>query len=1674
MGAAGKVATAALAGIATAGVGLAAGIGKAIMGAADFQQGIANVGSLVGATDEQMRQLSDAALALGTDITLSGVGATDAAAAMAQLAAAGFSVDDMTNGVTRGVLLLASATGTDVARAAEIAGDTFNAFRKSMGLTAADMPGIADLIVGMANASSIGVEDIGNSMKTIAPVAAAMGISIDDVAAAVAALGNQGIKGSEAGTALRGVLASLADPSKESAGLIKQLGLNFRDSEGRMKDFGGIADELQGKMAGLTQAQREQAIVQLFGRENLAAIMALMSEGSAGLDKFTAAIQAQGNASAIGAQRNNTLRGAFETLLGAAETAGIAFGMGMLPALQQFTQRISSAVSAMVPFITMLGQRLGAALAAAIGLFQRFAAYIGSAITAVVDAFNKLRGGEITISQFIGGIKNMIATVVGDLAGVGGQAGAALSSFGPAILNALRVAMPIIANELAILGRAFGDWVNTTALPWLMPRLAALWAALSGWITGTLLPAAGTALVTLGQKFGAWVTETAIPYLQANLPLWSAALGNWLASTAIPAAVGWLVKLGQAFGTWVTTTAIPFLQANLPLWLAAASNYLTGTVLPSLIALLRPIGEAFGKWVTETAIPFLQANLPLWLAALGNWLTGTALPAIGGFLVMVGQKFGTWITETAIPFLQANLPIWLAALGNWITGTAAPAVGAFLVKVGQAMGEWVTDTAVPWLQQKLPEWGDALRNWILNDGLPQAIEALTQMGEKFGDWITDTAIPWVEAKLPEWADAISNFITGTAAPFIAEKAGEIGRQMVEKLVEMAQDAPDKIGEIFGRVREALTSALAQAVVGAAIQMALFVGKILIALAGLAITALVAATTVGNNIRNGIINALGNAATALYQKGVDLVQGLINGINSMIGSAKEKAAELASAVAGAVSGALGIKSPSRVTMEMGREIINGLVKGMGDKEQEATKKAAEVASAVAKAVTDVLAASRALAGFKSGDAPSGEQLAWFAEMVDAMLGTMSAVAGRFEAKALEHTDKFADTLGKVGGAIKNAVEGLLLLGKTDWANASPDGHALAWFAHLAASLVANFAEAAMRFESGAIESASAFADAAGKVGGSVANALGGLQALARADWASSSPDGHAMAWFTHLIASLVRNFADAAATFGEGALASANAFAETAGKVGGAVSGALAGLKALASASWAESSPDGSAMGWFTHLVASLVRNFADAARLFEADALASASAFAEAVGAVTGSIAGAIAGLAALDDFVAPVEGRVSAFMVALADLMEKFGTWASGFEADSLAHATLFAEAAGTVTGILKGGVEGLMGLAKFAAPAEADVSAFMASLADLVERFGTWAGGFEADALGHAATFAESAGKVVGILKPGVDGLAAIATLVAPSEAAVERFLAGIRYVIGRFAAMATILDGDGVTHMGAFAEAAGRALGAAKTGTDLFLAFKDLVIPSAEAIDALMEGIKYVVRRFHEMAGTLASEGVPQLAAFAESAGKALGAAKAGTDLFNGMKDLAIPSSKAIDNLLLGIAYVIQKTREIAANIGTEGLREAQSFANGAGEVFAAIKGGLQSFDDMAEYEGIPKAALEGAWNALTAALEWARKNVTLATSLKGEGQKFRDEMAAAARLFAEGLSLSAGATAPGGGAGWTYAPGAPGGGGGGKTSNVTVNNPILLGRDSIVTQKLANLVTAGQNKVVGYSV
>lgn len=307
-----------------AGLAVTAGIGLAIKATANFEKSISGIGAVTGATGGQLDQVRTKALQLGRDTAFS---ASQAADAMGELAKAGISLPDIMNGAADATVALAAAGGIALPDAARIASNAMNQFA----LKAQEMPKVADLIAGAANASAIDVHDFGMSLSQVGAVAHSMGLSLDDTAAAIAVLGNAGIKGSDAGTSLKQMLISLANPTSKARDLMEQLGFAAFDSQGKLKPLDQIAGGLQNSMKNLTPEARNAALSIIFGSDAARAGAVFFQNGASGVDKMSAAM-AKIKAADVAKARMNNLSGSVEQLKGSIETAAIKFGeMGQGP-----------------------------------------------------------------------------------------------------------------------------------------------------------------------------------------------------------------------------------------------------------------------------------------------------------------------------------------------------------------------------------------------------------------------------------------------------------------------------------------------------------------------------------------------------------------------------------------------------------------------------------------------------------------------------------------------------------------------------------------------------------------------------------------------------------------------------------------------------------------------------------------------------------------------------------------------------------------------------------------------------------------------------------------------------------------------------------------------------------------------------------------------------------------------------------------------------------------------------------------------------------------------------------------------------------------------------------------------------------------------------------------------
>lgn len=310
-----KAATVAITGTAAALGGVAA---AAIKVGSDFESQMSRVKAISGATGEELEQLKEQAMQLGADTSFS---ASQAAEGMENLAAAGFTTSEIMSAMP-GLLNLAAASGEDLASSSDIAASTLRGF----GLAASDAVHVADVLAANANRTNSSVADTGEAMKYVAPLARAAGLSLEETAAAIGIMANAGIQGSQAGTSLRGALSRLSKPTDDMTAAMDELGISFYDSNGKMKSLTEQVGMLRQATEGMTDEQKNNYLVTLYGQEALSGMLALINEGEGSLGELTEAYRScDGEAQKAAETMQDNLSGALEQLSGSAETLGLAF-----------------------------------------------------------------------------------------------------------------------------------------------------------------------------------------------------------------------------------------------------------------------------------------------------------------------------------------------------------------------------------------------------------------------------------------------------------------------------------------------------------------------------------------------------------------------------------------------------------------------------------------------------------------------------------------------------------------------------------------------------------------------------------------------------------------------------------------------------------------------------------------------------------------------------------------------------------------------------------------------------------------------------------------------------------------------------------------------------------------------------------------------------------------------------------------------------------------------------------------------------------------------------------------------------------------------------------------------------------------------------------------------------
>ena len=393
------------------------GLGTAaVKTAGDFQQAMAQVAAVSGldTASKEFEALSDKAKEMGATTKFS---ASEAAEAFNYMAMAGWDAQQMMDGIS-GVMDLAAASGEDLATVSDIVTDALTGF----GLQAKDSAHFADVLAAASNSANTNVSMLGESFKYVAPVAGALGFSVEDVSVALGLMANSGIKASQAGTSLRSIFTNLVRPTGQAADAVEALNINITNADGTVKGLDQIMGELRNTFSGLTDAEKAQYAAMLAGQEGMSGLLAIVNATDADFQKLTNSIaEAGGTAEEMADKQLDTLEGKITIFKSAMEGLAISFGEILLPAITGVVEKVTAVINwfndlddgTKKLIVTIAG--IVAAIGPVLGIvgnllttFTRLHTMFGT----VADGIAKVQGALAASGTSIGAIAAPIAAVL--------------------------------------------------------------------------------------------------------------------------------------------------------------------------------------------------------------------------------------------------------------------------------------------------------------------------------------------------------------------------------------------------------------------------------------------------------------------------------------------------------------------------------------------------------------------------------------------------------------------------------------------------------------------------------------------------------------------------------------------------------------------------------------------------------------------------------------------------------------------------------------------------------------------------------------------------------------------------------------------------------------------------------------------------------------------------------------------------------------------------------------------------------------------------------------------------------------------------------------------------------------------------------------------------------------
>lgn len=589
-----------------------------------FETSMSKVSALSGATGDDLAALEAKARELGSTTTFS---ASQAADALGYMALAGWDTQAMLAGVGP-VLSLAQAGELDLAAAADLVTDYLSAFN----MTAEDTGRMVDVLAyAQANANTT-VDGLGQAFKNCAANCNAAGMDVETTSAAIAMMANQGLKGSEAGTALNAVMRDMTSRMEDGSIAIGDQAVAVMDAQGNYRDFADILADVEAATDGMGDAEKAAALQSTFTADSIKGLNLMLNAGAGELSSFRDDLYGCAGAAEDAAKAmTDNLQGDLAGMGSAFEELALKIYGGVQEPLRGAVQFVTGSV---VPALTFLVENVDYVAVALGGVAAAVAAMNFGKVASALSAVPKLLAG------FTGG---PILLVVGALTALAAGAKWAYDNVQP-----FREAVDALAAELQ---NALGPVVDQAADA-IGAVLPAAMEGASGVLEGVVVPAI--------ESFAGFLTDAVVPAV--------AEFGTFLQAEAVPAL--------QEFAGWAVDNVVPALQAM--------AGYVVSNVVPAV--------QQMAQWVADNVVPvlfeladFITGTVVPALGQLADYVLQNVVPA-----VMEGYR---WFAENILPVLQAvaafvveNVVPALAAVAEFVLGSLVPILSVIFETIVGTLG----------------------------------------------------------------------------------------------------------------------------------------------------------------------------------------------------------------------------------------------------------------------------------------------------------------------------------------------------------------------------------------------------------------------------------------------------------------------------------------------------------------------------------------------------------------------------------------------------------------------------------------------------------------------------------------------------------------------------------------------------------------------------------------------------------------------------------------------------------------------------------------------------------------------------------------------------------------------------------------------------------------------------